>query len=30
MGGTLTGVITDGGLMDGLEDMDGSCVESMR
>ena len=27
MGGTLTGVINDGGLMDGPEDVDGSCVE---
>ena len=27
MGGTLTGVINYGGLMDGLEYVDGSCVE---
>ena len=27
MGGALTSTINDGGLMDGLEDGDGSCVE---
>lgn len=27
MGGTLTSVINDGGLMDGPEDVDGSCVK---
>ena len=27
MGGTLTGVVNDGGLMDGPKDMDDSCVK---
>ena len=30
MDGTVTGVINDGGLMDGPEDVDDSCVECMR
>ena len=30
MGGTLIGVINDGGLMDGPKDVDGSCVKCTR
>ena len=30
MGGTLIGVINDGGLMGGPKDVDGSCVKCTR